>query len=557
MRHPGGKRESVSHTWLGALWLVIPLLVLVAGGAAWWFLGDEAGFNQPVGKKPPLPPPSPPRAEQGVKPVEHTARIPEPDLFPKDDVIEGDTGFTNLHHTPALSPPGEVPLVPPASGGITTPGSAAAVAPTESESFTKAETFIQIPPITIAPSPPLDPGRREVGKREATTTTHPDPALRPTARLQPEIHPPEPAKAPEPVRLQPGVHAPEPVKAPTPMVPSVGENLPYEEELSHADDRIKEIETNQSVKPSPLIHTGGSIIAMVIDDLGFNKPLSKAIALLPYDITLAVLPGGGFSKEVAQLAETQGKELILHQPMQPIGYPGIKPGPGALFTGMSESQIDEILANNFREFPQAKGLNNHMGSLLTDDTQAMDAVMRYLKPRGLFFLDSRTSNRSVGYSRARALGIPATQRDVFIDNAPNKVATLKKLAELVTIAKQFGQAVGIGHPYQSTLEALREWLPTLKGHNIEVARLSHILFTSQVKKEGTPVKQARTVKELPDKEKAKPTGQTQAKKEPKPVKHTDANKSKPAQDSKPTTDTDDAVQQQKTEPTPKVSIVAD
>ncbi|MBF0139843.1 MAG: divergent polysaccharide deacetylase family protein [Magnetococcales bacterium] len=523
---------------------MIPLLVLVAGGAAWWFLGDEAGFDQPVGGKPPLPPPSPPRAEQGVKPVEHTARIPEPDSFPKDDVIEGDTGFTNLHHTPALLPPGEVTLVPPASGGITTTGPAAAVAPTESESPAKAETFIQIPPITIAPSPPLDHGRREVGKGEATTTTHPDPALRPTARLQPEIHPPEP------------------VKAPTPMVPSVGESLPYEEELPHADDRIKEIETNQSVKPSPGTHTGGSIIAMVIDDLGFNKPLSKAIALLPYDITLAVLPGGGFSKEVAQLAETQGKELILHQPMQPIGYPGIKPGPGALFTGMSESQIDEILANNFREFPQAKGLNNHMGSLLTDDTQAMDAVMRYLKPRGLFFLDSRTSNRSVGYSRARALGIPATQRDVFIDNAPNKVATLKKLAELVTIAKQFGQAVGIGHPYQTTLEALRDWLPTLKGHNIEVARLSHILFTSQAstsqaKKEGTPAKQARTVKELPVKEKAKPTGQTQAKKEPKPVKHTDANKSKPAQDSKSTADTDDAVQQQKTEPTPKVSIVAD
>lgn len=519
MRHPRGKRKSDAHAWLGALWLVIPLLVLVAGGAAWWFFGDDLGFDQPTATKPP-----PPKRERVVKPVEPIARIPEPESFPKGDAPEEETaGFTDLHQTQeGLLTKGET--LP-----VFNPGSAPAVPPTEPAPPLKSETYIPISPITIAPETPRDPGRWNVGKGEAPTTPS-DPALRPTARLQPEIRPKEP------------------VKAPTPVAPAAVENLPFEEELAPADThRVKEVEQDPSNKPPPRSHSGGTI-AMVIDDLGFNKPLSKAIALLPYDVTLAVLPGGGSSKEVAQLADAQGKELILHQPMQPIGYPGIKPGPGALLKGMSEAQINDILEHNFLEFPHAKGLNNHMGSLLSEDTQAMDAVMRYLKPRGMLFLDSRTSNHSVGYSRARALGIPATQRDVFIDNAPNKGAILKKLAELVTIAKQFGQAVGIGHPYQATLEALREWLPTLKGQGLEVARLSHLLSTTQVKKETKPSKQVQAKKE---------TKQAVVKQETKQVKHSDGNKTKPAQDHKPTSDGDDAVQQEKTDPTPKVSIVAD
>lgn len=263
------------------------------------------------------------------------------------------------------------------------------------------------------------------------------------------------------------------------------EELLFEEESSIPEKQEKAVQPdNDSVIPEKKGQKNQ--IALVIDDLGYNKPLSKAIVQLSADLTLAVLPGGSFSKELSDLAFSLGKELILHQPMQPQGYPKIKPGLGGLYSTMSEAEIWKTLESNFKEFPHAKGLNNHMGSQLTNEPRVMDAVMKFAKSRGFFFLDSRTSTQSIAQERAIAHGVAALKRDVFIDNIPDKHAILKKLDDLVAVAKKHGRAIGIGHPHQATLDALREWLPTLGNKKIEVARLSHFLRQTHVTGSSKP-----------------------------------------------------------------------
>ncbi|MBF0214879.1 MAG: divergent polysaccharide deacetylase family protein, partial [Magnetococcales bacterium] len=266
-------------------------------------------------------------------------------------------------------------------------------------------------------------------------------------------------------------------------------DLQYEESLPHEPVALPSA-------PAGSARREGTRVAIVIDDLGYNVPVSLAIARLPYAVTLAILPGGDAARQVAVIGKESHKEVILHQPMEPLGYPRTKPGPGALLMGMGADEIRSVLVRNLEKFPEAIGINNHMGSRITQYRPAMDAVMEILKERGLFFLDSRTSQTSVGYARAKVAGIPAARRDVFLDNVPKVSAIEARLAELEHVARVTGRAIGIGHPYRETLTALQHWLPAATKRGIQVEGISRFLDrgTPEVRRDPVPDKSAETGK---------------------------------------------------------------
>ncbi|MBF0176613.1 MAG: divergent polysaccharide deacetylase family protein [Magnetococcales bacterium] len=254
----------------------------------------------------------------------------------------------------------------------------------------------------------------------------------------------------------------------------------YEEHFS--DDAELSQHPSDTPPPSPRSpaemrghRQGWAQVAVIIDDLGYNGPVSEGIARLPADLTLAILPGGGHSRAVANLGKATNKEIILHQPMEPRGYPHLNPGRGALLMGMDRERTRRILEANLNQFPEARGVNNHMGSRFTADSVGMGRVMEVLAERGLFFVDSRTAGRSVGVREAVVHHVPRVQRDIFLDNVPNVRAINQQLARLEAVAHRHGSAVAIGHPYPATLAALRSWLPEAKSRRIEVIRASQLL----------------------------------------------------------------------------------
>nr|CRH07355.1 conserved exported protein of unknown function [Candidatus Magnetococcus massalia] len=253
----------------------------------------------------------------------------------------------------------------------------------------------------------------------------------------------------------------------------------YEEAMS--DDLDKPDPAEKRVKPNRK-RSRKVRIAMVIDDLGYNGPIGRAIVKLPADITLAVLPGGPYSRQLVNIGHRMGRELILHQPMEPKGFPRVDPGPGALLQGMSSKQVQRILNHNLDQFPEVVGVNNHMGSSVTENRGVMNAVMKVLVKRELYFIDSRTSAKSVAYRAASRYGVPRAKRSVFIDNRRTVSAVLKRLDELVAYAKRNGYGIGIGHPYGVTLKALRMWLPTLEEQDVEVIRASRLLTPESSRK---------------------------------------------------------------------------
>jgi hypothetical protein len=221
------------------------------------------------------------------------------------------------------------------------------------------------------------------------------------------------------------------------------------------------------------------MVAVVLDDLGLNRTRTAAAAALPGPLTLSFLAYAENLPAQTRLARAAGHELLLHQPMEPEGAED--PGPQALLTGLSAAENRARLEAALNRLPGIVGINNHMGSRFTADAAAMRPVMAALRARGLLYLDSRTTGRSVGVAAAAEAGVPHAGRDVFLDHdrAAGRAYVERRLAELEALAHETGAAVAIGHPADATLAALADWLPGLSARGLQLVPISAIVGARQ------------------------------------------------------------------------------
>jgi len=220
-------------------------------------------------------------------------------------------------------------------------------------------------------------------------------------------------------------------------------------------------------------------VAIVIDDMGYRMDIAQAFLDLPWPITFSILPFTPKGKEIARLAREKGKDVMLHIPMVADGNGEAierleARTPGMLQVSMSDGELRHLVRREIQEVPYAKGANNHMGSLFTQNPRKMRVVLKELKARGYYFLDSLTDSRSVAYRVASRLGMKCFRRDVFLDNSKDVKYILHQLDALGRLARKRGYAVAIGHPSRATLLALRQGLPKLEKSNIKVVPLSQL-----------------------------------------------------------------------------------
>lgn len=215
------------------------------------------------------------------------------------------------------------------------------------------------------------------------------------------------------------------------------------------------------------------LVAIVIDDVGLDRPRSKRAWELPGPLTMSFLPYARELGEQTRAARARGHELMLHLPMEPSGR--ADPGPGALLVSLSDGELRQRTQAALDSFAGFAGVNNHMGSRFTTFRPGMETVLRQLRGRGLMFLDSRTTPQSVGESVAQDLGLPFLVRHVFLDDDESLDAVRRRLAEAEAIARRQGFVVAIGHPHEATLVALAEWLPTVQKKGLALAPATAVL----------------------------------------------------------------------------------
>ena len=215
-------------------------------------------------------------------------------------------------------------------------------------------------------------------------------------------------------------------------------------------------------------------VVVVIDDLGIDRARSARAARLPGPLTLSFLTYANDLPEQTRDARTLGHELMLHVAMEPNDK-SIDPGPNVLLTGQPAGEIRKSLEWGFDRFEGYVGVNNHMGSRFTRDAAGMTVVMEELAKRGLLFLDSRTSGKTVAAALAQRHRVPFEERNVFLDAEDRPGEAEARLKELEALARRHGHAIAIGHPKERTLAALEAWLPTLAGKGLVLSPLSSVV----------------------------------------------------------------------------------
>lgn len=217
-------------------------------------------------------------------------------------------------------------------------------------------------------------------------------------------------------------------------------------------------------------------IAIVIDDLGQSMEPARELIALGAEITFSILPNLEHSEETAQLAGDNGRDVLLHMPMERKNLAGKGEEEGTLHSDMTPQEFTSAMEMHINSVPGAIGINNHEGSALTENSEAMKFLMAELKARDLMFLDSFTAPKSIAYATAKEFGLKAAKRDVFLDNFQDQPGYIRgQLDELARIAKKRGSAVGIGHPYGATLAELKAWIPEVQKQGIAIVPLSQLM----------------------------------------------------------------------------------
>ena len=218
------------------------------------------------------------------------------------------------------------------------------------------------------------------------------------------------------------------------------------------------------------------MLVIIIDDFGYsNNGVVGGFLKLPAAITVSVIPGHQYSRWTASEAQKAGKEIMIHMPMESeIAEMNHGEDQFMLRIRHSNYEIEQRIQAAVMELPEAVGMNNHMGSLATADRLIMEKVMISLRNRGLYFIDSLTSPKSIAYEVARENGVAAAVRTVFLDNNRDKSEIQAQFEKVIRIAEKHRKAVAVGHVYPQTLEVLQYLLESGKLAGVE------LMFASQI-----------------------------------------------------------------------------
>jgi len=229
-------------------------------------------------------------------------------------------------------------------------------------------------------------------------------------------------------------------------------------------------------KEAPIREPAKNKVVIIVDDMGYSLKAIKDICSINLPLTVSILPYTPLAKETARIAHQNSLEVMLHLPMESINSQDENNAiEGIIHSNMTEEEIKEVVAASLEQVPFITGVNNHMGSKITANEILMRIILSHLKERNLFFVDSRTTGKSVAFSLAQKMGVLSTSRHVFLDTYNDEDYIKGKLLELFRLAQKNGKAVGICHPSEETLKVLKENFHLVAEYDLEPVFASKIV----------------------------------------------------------------------------------
>lgn len=264
-------------------------------------------------------------------------------------------------------------------------------------------------------------------------------------------------------------------KSPNAVLPDKEGKTPLLKKASLPAEEYQDFPRPRREGHKSLLREEGPLVAIIVDDLGADLAIMQDFLDLQLNLTAAVLPNVPHARAVAVLAHADGREVLLHIPMEPRDYPTVDPGENALMVDLTKEEVQNRLLGYLQTVPWVVGANNHMGSRFTESREGMKGVLQILKDQGLFFVDSRTTANSVAIAEAKGMEIAHAGRDLFLDNEINEEAIRQQIRKLIKIATEQGSAIGICHPHSETIAALKKETPNFAAAGVSLVAVSALV----------------------------------------------------------------------------------
>lgn len=239
----------------------------------------------------------------------------------------------------------------------------------------------------------------------------------------------------------------------------------------HGEDKdVKKVQE----KPESRKYSGR--LAVIVDDCGYDMSSVRTLLNTGLPLNFAVLPYKPYSSDVLEMIKSDGRVAMLHLPMEPMDRSAMSEGSSTICTDMSKDKILELTRKAINSLPGVSGVNNHQGSKATADSATMTIVLQELRKQDLFFVDSRTSSKSVARDKAVAMGVPTARNDIFLDNSSDVQAIRKQIYKAMDIAEKNGSAIAICHARPNTAKAWSMYAEEIKNTGIELVPITDLLY---------------------------------------------------------------------------------
>ncbi len=253
---------------------------------------------------------------------------------------------------------------------------------------------------------------------------------------------------------------------------------PVEQKTPQSDYYTGDVHPGQLAHPPvQRLPVGKAELAIIVDDMGSSLTEARLLAGIGLPITFAIIPGLKQDRAVAAYAADQGIEVLVHMPMQPKEYPQRRLEANGLLLEQSDDELRNRMLGYLQILPQAVGANNHMGSGFTEHPDKMRVVLKVLKEKGLFYIDSITTPQTTGLKVAAELKLSSARRDVFLDNEQNEDYIRGQLNQAVSRARKNGHAIAICHPHPATIATLAKVLPELQSKGVKLIKITRLITT--------------------------------------------------------------------------------
>lgn len=239
----------------------------------------------------------------------------------------------------------------------------------------------------------------------------------------------------------------------------------------HGEDKdVKKVQE----KPESRKYSGK--LAVIVDDCGYDMSSVRTLLNTGLPLNFAVLPYKPYSSDVLEMIKSDGRVAMLHLPMEPMDRSAMSEGSSTICTDMSKDKILELTRKAINSLPGVSGVNNHQGSKATADSATMTTVLQELRNQDLFFVDSRTSSKSVARDKAVAMGVPTARNDIFLDNSSDVQAIRKQIYKAMDIAEKNGSAIAICHARPNTAKAWSMYAEEIKNTGIKLVPITDLLY---------------------------------------------------------------------------------